>query len=158
MMDSTDSVDGERSDVTNVRALVRTTLDDPSGSPAWGDWAEFANSIVRARGLQFKIRASTGDPTQNLLIRELGAELELQQRIEQSAVLTSGTTTYAATFAAAFVQPPSVGVTAYNMATGDYFTITAVTRQGFSVTFRNSAAAVVSRSFTFTAVGYGREV
>ena len=158
MMDSADSADGERSDVTNVRTLVRTTLDDPSGSPSWGDWAEFANSITRARGLQFKIEASTGDPTQNLLIQELGAELELQQRIEQSAVLTSGTTTYAATFAAAFIQPPSVGITAYNMATGDYFTITAVTRQGFNVTFRDSAAAAVSRSFAFTAVGYGREV
>jgi hypothetical protein len=158
MMDSADSVDGERSDVTGVKTLVRTTLDDPSGLPSWGPWAEFANSLARARGLQFKVEASTGDPAQNLLIQELGAELELQQRVEQSAALTSGATTYTATFAAAFVQPPSVGVTAYNMATGDYFTITAITRQGFNVTFRNSAAAAVSRTFTFTAVGYGREV
>jgi hypothetical protein len=44
------------------------------------------------------------------------------------------------------------------MATGDYFTIASVTRAGFDVTFRNSSNAAVSRQFTYTAIGYGREI
>jgi hypothetical protein len=44
------------------------------------------------------------------------------------------------------------------MATGDFFTLTAVTRTGFTVEFKNSASAAVTRSFTYTAVGFGREI
>jgi hypothetical protein len=44
------------------------------------------------------------------------------------------------------------------MGTGDYFAIDSVTRTGFQVTFRNSAGTAVSRQFTYTAIGYGREV
>jgi hypothetical protein len=44
------------------------------------------------------------------------------------------------------------------MATGDFFTLTAVTRTGFTVEFKNSASAAVTRNFTYTAVGYGREI
>jgi len=44
------------------------------------------------------------------------------------------------------------------MATGDFFLITAVTRFGFTVEFRNSAGTAVSRQFSYTAVGYGREI
>jgi hypothetical protein len=44
------------------------------------------------------------------------------------------------------------------MATGDFFTLTAVTRTGFTVAFENSAGGAVTRSFTYTAVGFGREI
>jgi hypothetical protein len=44
------------------------------------------------------------------------------------------------------------------MATGDYFAIASVTRTGFQVTFRNSAGSAVSRQFTYTAIGFGRQI
>jgi hypothetical protein len=84
--------------------------------------------------------------------------LELQQRVEQSATLTSGAGTYTATYADAFYQSPSVGITGMNMATGDYFVVSGESRTGFSVVFRDSAGTAVSRQFTFTAIGYGRQV
>jgi hypothetical protein len=158
LIDSWDLIDGTGGDRVNAATYVRTTPDDPSGTPIWSDWREFANAIVRGRGFQFKTIATSTDLTQNILISELGAEMELQQRIEQSATLTSGTGTYSAVFANPFYEAPSIGITAYDMATGDYFTVAAVTRTGFQVTFRNSANAAVSRQFTYTAVGYGREI
>jgi hypothetical protein len=36
--------------------------------------------------------------------------------------------------------------------------VSAETRTGFSVTFRDSAGTAVSRQFTYTAIGYGREI
>lgn len=158
LIDSWDLVDGTGGDRVNAATYVRATQDDPSGTPVWGDWREFANAIVRGRGFQFKTIATSTDLTQNILITELGAELELQQRIAQSATLTSGTGTYSAVFENPFFQTPSIGITAYNMASGDYFEVAAVTRTGFQVTFRNSANAAVSRQFTYTAVGFGREI
>jgi hypothetical protein len=157
-IDTWDFIDGTGGDRVNAATYVRTTPDDPSGTPIWSDWREFSNAIVRGRGFQFKTIATSSDPTENIIIQELGAELELQQRIEQSALTPSSTGTYSAVFASPFFDVPSVGITAYNMATGDYFEVASVTRTGFQVTFRNSAGSAVSRQFTYTAVGYGREI
>ena len=157
-IDTWDFIDGTGGDRVNAATYVRTTDDDPSGTPVWGVWREFSNAIVRGRGFQFKTIATSTDEAQNILIEELGAELELQQRVEQSVALTSGAGTYSAVFSNAFYQAPSIGITAYDMATGDYFVVASVTRTGFQVTFRNSSGSAVSRQFTYTAVGYGREI
>ena len=158
MIDSWSEIDDGNIDSVNARLYVRSTIDNPAGTPTWGTWREFANAIVRGRGFQFKTIATSNDPNVNILIDELGCVVELQQRTEQSATLTSGAGTYSVTFAEAFYQPPSIGVTGYDMSTADYFTIASVTRTGLQVTFRNSGATAVSRQFTYTAIGYGREI
>jgi hypothetical protein len=158
LIDEWPAIDETNLDQTDVRTYVRSTNTNPAGTPTWSDWREFANAIVRGRGFQFKTVAKTTNPDLNLIISQLGAVMELQQRTEQSAVLTSGAAAYNAVFTNAFYQTPAVGITAYNMATGDYFTIGTTTRQGFTVTFRNSAGAAVSRQFTYTAVGFGKEI
>jgi hypothetical protein len=158
LIDTWDLIDGTGGDRVNAATYVRTTQDDPSGTPTWSAWREFSNAIVRGRGFQFKTLATSTDPTQNIIIEELGAAMELQQRTEQSATLTSGAGTYTVTFTNAFYEAPSVGVTGFNMVTGDYFAISSVTRTGFQVTFRNSAGTAVSRQFTYTAIGFGRQI
>ena len=158
LIDNWTEIDAGNIDSVNARLYVRSTTDNPAGTPTWSTWREFANAIVRGRGFQFKTIATSNDPNVNILIDELGCVVELQQRTEQSATLTSGAGTYSVTFAEAFYQPPSIGVTGYDMSTADYFTIASVTRTGFQVTFRNSGATAVSRQFTYTAIGYGREI
>jgi predicted phage tail protein len=157
-IDDWPEIDEGNLDGTNALVFVRATMDDPSGTPTWGDWQELTNGIVRGWGFQFKAWATTNNPSLNIVLSELGCVLELQQRVEQSATLTSGAGLYAATFADAFYQTPNMGITAMNMATGDYFEISAVTRSGFSIVFKNSAGTAVSRQFTYTGIGYGRQV
>lgn len=151
-------IDEDNIDTVNATLYVRTTPDDPAGTPVYGDWNEFANVISRGRGFQFKVRAVSTSPDTNIIIDELGCLMELQLHTEQSGTLASGAGAYAVVFDNAFYQPPNVGVTGFNMATGDFFLITAVTRTGFTVEFRNSTGTSVNRNFTYTAVGYGREV
>ena len=158
LIDEWPEIDEGNLDRVNAEMYVRTTNDDPAGTPVYGDWNQFANAIVRGRGFQFKTIATSGDPSINILIDELGVEMELQLRTEQSAVLTSSASAYAVTFTNAFYQAPNIGITASNMATGDFFLITAVTRLGFTVEFKNSAGTAVSRQFSYTAVGYGKEI
>jgi hypothetical protein len=158
LIDTWTEVDETNLDQVNARLYVRSTPDNPAGTPTWGDWREFANAIVRGRGFQFKTIATSTDPSVNIVIDELGCVVELQQRTEQSATLTSSAGTYTVTFTEPFYQTPSMGVTGYNMSTGDYFTIGTVTRTEFQLTFRNSAGTAVSRQFTYTAIGYGREI
>jgi hypothetical protein len=149
-------IDETNLDGVNAALYVRTTNDNPAGTPTWGEWTEFANAIVKARGFQFKVLATSADTSQNIIIDQLGAALELQQRTEQSSLLTSPAAAYSVTFANAFYQAPSVGINAYNMATGDYFTVGSVTASGCSITFRDSAGTAVARQFTYTAVGFGK--
>lgn len=158
LIDTWDLIDGDGGERVNALTYVRSTQDDPSGTPTWSDWHEFSNAIVRGRGFQFKTIATSTDEAQNIIVTELGAEMELQQRVEQSAVLTSGASTYTLTYGNAFFQAPSIGVTAYNMATGDYFEISSVTRTGAQVVFKNSTGTAVSRQFVATMVGFGREI
>jgi len=151
-------IDEDNLDKVNAALYVRTTDDDPAGTPTWSEWKQLVNGLIQGRGFQFKVQATTSDPDLNIIIEELGASLELTAHTEQSGTIASGAGTYTATFANAFYQAPNIGITAFNMATGDYYTISNVTRTGFQVVFRNSANAAVDRNFTYTAVGYGREL
>ena len=158
LIDTWPSIDGDVLDQVNAALYVRTTDDDPGASPTWSDWHEFANAIVRGRAFQFKTIATSFSESQNIIIDELGAELELQQRTESAGSITSGASAYTVTFDEAFYQSPAVGITAYNMGTGDYYAVTSQSRTGFTVTFYDSANTVISRNFTYIATGYGREI
>ena len=158
LIDTWTSIDGDNIDRVNAVLYVRTTEDDPSGTPTWGDWREFSNAINRGRGFQFKTIATSTDADQNIIIDELGCTVELQQRSEASSTLTSTASTFAVTFTNAFYQAPSVGLTGFDMATADFYEVQNITRTGFEVTFKNSAGTAVSRDFTYTAIGYGREI
>jgi hypothetical protein len=150
--------DGDELDGTDCHLYVRSTADDPSGSPTWGTWRQLTNNVLRGRGFQFKLIATTTNSSQNIAVSELGVTLELQQRIEQSATLTSGAAQYTATFTNAFYETPGIGITAQNMATGDYYTLADLTRTSFKITFRDSGGTIISRDFQYTAVGYGKEI
>jgi len=158
LIDTWPDIDGAELDQVNAVLYVRSTPDDPGGAPTWSDWHEFVNAINRGRAFQFKTIATSTSEDQNIIIDELGAELELQQRTESTGSLNSGAGSYAVTFDEAFYQAPAVGITAYNMATGDYYTVASQTRTGFTITFYDSTASVISRDFTYIATGYGREV
>jgi hypothetical protein len=148
--------DGTNLDQTNAITYVRTTADNPAATPVWSAWNEYANAIVRARGIQLKVVATTVSNQVGMIISELGATAELQQRTESG----SGTAASASgvVFTSAFYAAPQVTISPSNMATGDYFVVSGVTRTGFTVSFADSAAAAVTRSFSYTAVGYGKEV
>jgi len=156
--------DGDLADKVNAKLLLRATNDDPAGTPTWGAWQEFVNGTFNGRGFEFKAELYSGNRSQNILVDELGYNASFQQRTEQSvATIASGAGTKTVTFDKAFYTAggtalPSVGITAQNMTTGDYFTIGTVTDTNFTVTFRNSAGTAVDRNFTYTVTGYGRAV
>jgi len=158
LIDEWGTIDDGGLEAVNAKLYVSTTDDDPNGTPTWGSWQVFANGLARGRGFRFKTIATTTNPAVNIRIEELGVAMELQQHTEQSAILTSTASAYSVTFDNAFYQAPAVAISPTNLATGDFVELTSITRTGFQVTFKNSAGSAVSRSFTYVAVGYGREV
>jgi predicted phage tail protein len=162
--------DGAVNDSVNSVLYLRRTNDDPSGTPTWSEYQPFVTGTFLGRGFQFKAVLQSGDPAENILIDELGYDATFQRRTEQSnGNIASGAATKTVTFEKAFFTGtaslggvnaylPSIGITAQNMATGDYFTLGTVTGTTFQVTFRNAAGTAIDRNFTYTAVGYGRGV
>jgi predicted phage tail protein len=154
--DQPGNFDGSDLDQVNCVTYVRTTNDNPAGTPTWGPWNEFVNAVVRARAIQVRVIGATESNLVGLAISDLGAAAELQQRVESGN--RTGANTYTVTFAQAFYQTPNIVISPSNMATGDYYTVTATSRTGFTVNFYNSANAGVTRSCDYTATGYGREI
>lgn len=146
--------------ITDVYAklYMRTTEDDPGGSPTWTDWKPFFIGEYTARGYEFYLHMSTDNLSHNIVIKDLEITIDMPDRTESQRNLVSGPGAYSATYPYPFWETPSIVITAYNMGTGDYFEVGSQTEAGFSVTFRNSGGTAVSRTFDYVAKGYGREI
>ena len=148
--------DGASLDQVNAVTYVRTTNDNPTGTPTWSDWNEYVNAIVRCRGIQLKVVAESRTTQVGMVVSELGAVAQLQQRVESGA--RSGSSSYTVTYTSAFYQAANVAISSSDMGTGDFFTVTSQTRTGFTVSFFNSSNTAVTRTCTYTATGFGREI
>ena len=142
----------------NAAVYVRSTNDNPSGSPTWSAYKEFSNVLITGRAFQFKAILTSNDTNQNIAITELGATLELQGRTESiSTPVTTGSSQYTVSFTNPFKNTPQVVVTPTTQQSGDFFELASISRTGFQVTFKNGSSAV-ARSFVWAASGFGKEV
>jgi len=166
-IDTWTNFDGTIANDANAVLSVRTTTDDPSGSPTYGSFNTMANGIFKGRGFQFRATLETADVAQNMNLQQLGYTATLPSRTEQSAVIASGAGAKAVTFTAPFFVGtsglgnannflPSVSISPQNMATGDYFELSSISGTGFTVHFKNSSNASIDRNFTYSAVGFGK--
>jgi predicted phage tail protein len=160
-IDTWNDIDADDLSETNAELYSRSTDDDPSGSPTYGSWEPFANSTKRGRGFQFKVEMETDNDSQDVVVQTLGVSVKLQRRTEQQRNISSGTSSSgkAVTFPSAFYSTPSITITATNMATGDYFELSSVSRTGFTIKFLAAdGTTVLNRSFDYQAVGHGKEI
>ena len=125
-------------------------------SQIYGDFVPMENGRYTGRTFQFKLDLSSEYNDQTPLIDELGFELLFENRTESNS-FSSGAGAKAVTFSKAFYQTPKLGITASNMATGDYYVISSESRTGFSITFFNSSNAAIDRTFAYQANGFGAE-
>ena len=166
-IDTWTDFDGTVANDANAKIAVRTTTDNPSGSPTYTSFNDFANGTFKGRGFQFRITLDTADTAQNMNLQQAGYTATLPSRTEQSSVIASGAGAKAVTFTNAFFVGtsalgnlnnflPSVNISPQNMATGDYFELSSISGTGFTVHFKNSSNASIDRNFTYSAVGFGK--
>ena len=169
-LDARGDFEGLTATEVNAEMLVRVTQDNPNtGSPTYSSFQTFTNGTYKGRGFQFKVNLTSDDPAQDIRVFQLGYTASMQRRTEQSPSTTaSGAGAKAVTFQHPFFVGtadteggansilPSVGITAQNMQSGDFFEISNVSGTGFTVHFKNSSNASVDRNFTYQAVGFGK--
>jgi predicted phage tail protein len=161
--------DGLTATKVNAEMLVAVTQDNPSsGSPTYTAFQTFANGTYKGRGFKFKVNLTSEDPDQDIKVSQLGYTASFQRRTEQSTTtIASGSGSKNISFSHPFFTGtsaiggvnsnlPSIGITAQNMASGDFFELSNISGTGFTVHFKNSSNASIDRNFTYQAVGFGK--
>jgi hypothetical protein len=139
------------------------------GGGPWTAAQDMVNGTFKGRAFRFTAELSTQAPDQNILVDELGYDATFQRRTEHSdGAVASTAGAKSITFAHPFwtgttalggsstAYLPSIGITAHNLGTGEYFDVTSINGTGFTVTFKNSGGTAIDRNFNWSATGYGR--
>ena len=161
----------------NAKLLVAVTSAAPSNGSSYQDsdftgktFNTFANGTHVGRAFKFRCEMLSFDPAQSIEIDQLGYKAELDRRTEQKSNLSSGTSAsgLAVTFDNTFFtgssgtsvsagsQLPSIGITANDLGGTDKFELTNISGSGFTIKFTNAGNAVQDKTFSYTAVGFGR--
>ena len=168
LIDTWTDVDGAAVNNVNAELYIRSTNDDPSGSPTYGAWAPFNSGTFKGRGFQFKTELKSSKVDENILVDELGYKIELTPRVDQSVQpISSGASTKSVTFTKPFFvgtsallgansQLPSVGITVQNLGPDERFNISNVSSTGFDIDVLDASNSNVDRNFTYVANGVGR--
>lgn len=156
-IDDWSNFDGEPSDKLTAQLELRTTDDDPVGSPTWSAWQPFLVGDYHCRAYEFRVVVTNEDANYNISITKLSVTVDMPDRTERSNDVTVSASGSNITFGSAFKDVPVVGLSMQDSDSGDYFRITGKTRTGFTVNCYNSSNTGISRSINWIATGYGKE-
>jgi len=121
----------------------------------YSTYRNFVIGDYTARYYRFRVMMTSQDLSSTPVVSALSVKIDMEDRIFSGNDISSGTGTYSVTFTIPFYSGSyAVGITGQGLNTGDYFTISSKTVNGFNVAFKNSAGSGVSRTFDYIAKGY----
>lgn len=135
---------------------MSVTEDNPADPGAqWSAWSSFVVGDVCARGYRFKMRLGSEDSNVTPLVQSMKIMIDMPDRVVSQSQLGADATGIDVLFPNGFRDIPAVAITAHNLNTGDYWTITSVTETGFHLRFYDASGTGVSRLFDYVAKGVG---
>ena len=132
--------------------LEIATSDDNS---TYTSFQTFVIGNYTARYFKFRLVLTSSDLASTAVVSEATVTVDMIDRIFSGNDIASGTSSKTVTFTTPFKSTAyAVGITAENMATGDFFTVSNKTVNSFDVLFKNSSGTNISRTFDFIAKGF----
>jgi len=150
LMDSTELVDSAYIDDVSATIWYRASQDGVT----YGDWQNSTLADVTARSYQFELRLISGNIYHSIVVEQAEASVDVPDRIESGDDIISGTSAKVITYTKPFIFNPAVGVSVQNMNTGDYYSITSKSVNGFTISFYNASNVQISKTFDYIAKGY----
>jgi len=140
-------------DDINVQIKIATSNDNSS----YTDYRNYVLGDYKARYIKLRAVLTTTGLTSAPAISTLSATVDMPDRTFGDGGISSGTASggKVITYSPAFKEVQALGISASNLATGDFYEITNKTATGFTIKFKNSSDAVVDRTFDYVAKGYG---
>ena len=104
---------------------------------------------------KFRLKLTNDDNQTSSNVRNIVIKLKMEDRVFSENDLTTSSGSRTITYTNPFYAVPSLGIAAQNMQTGDIYTITSKTVNGFTINFANSSGSAVDRTFDYIAKGFG---
>jgi len=124
-----------------------------SDGVTFSDWGTFQIGDYTARYIKRRIKLTTGNETQNIIITKIHFATDMPERRESGQDVTCGIAGLTASFTTAFVAKPKIGITIQGAQDGDYYYLSSIGTTGFTVAIRNGGSNV-ERTIDWEAVGY----
>ena len=174
-LDARVNFDGAAVDRLKGRLTVRTSNDNST----YTSFVNLRNGSFVGRYFKFRGNLISVDTNENIKFLELGFDASLPSRVENkyissgnviSTPIQSGTSASGIdiVFANRFFTgtsdiggsttafTPVIGISPYNLDSGDYFVLSNVSGTGFTIIFKNSSDSPIDVKFSFQALGYGK--
>ena len=149
--DASSNFDGDAPVNQNAHIEIATSDDNVT----YTDFRGFVIGEYEARYFKFKVVLISRDSATTPVVSEVTVTVDMKDRIFSGNDVVSGTGTKSVTFTNPFKSANfALGITGQGMATGDYFTVSNKTINGFDVAFFNSSNTGVSKTFDFIAKGF----
>ncbi len=142
----------EQDDV-NAKVQISTSNDDST----YTDYQDYVLGNYKARYIKLRVKMTTTNADSTPAISALSATIDMPDRTDSGDDIASTTASggKAITFSPAFKELQGLGISASNLATGDFYELSSKSATGFTIKFKNSSGAVVDRTFGYVAKGYG---
>ena len=149
--DQKSNFDGDTPANCNAHIEIATSDDNIT----YTSFRNFTIGDYTLRYAKFRLVLISNDLSSTPVVSELSVTIDMPDRIFSGNDIISGVATKTVTFTLPFKTVNyAVGITAENMATGDYFIVENKAVDSFDVTFKNSSNSVVSRTFDYIAKGF----
>jgi hypothetical protein len=148
---SSSNFDGDTPANSNAHLEIATS-DDNSTYTAF---QTFVIGDYTARFFKFRVVLISRDLASTPVVSEVTVTIDMVDRIFSGNNISSGAGTKTVTFTNPYKSVNyAVGITAEDMETGDFFTVSNKTVNGFDILFKNSGGTNISRTFDFIAKGF----
>lgn len=142
-------------DPTNATAQLQIATSTTSLDNATSFQPMNTSTSFKGRYFKFRLRLANKNNKTRAFVSGISIDVKMQKRTETGEDVASGTTTKTVTFTNPFFAIPSIGISAQNMATGDFFSISNKSISSFDIVFSNSSGSNINRTFDFVAIGHG---
>ena len=142
-------------DPTNATAQLQIATSTTSLADATTFQPMNTSTSFKGRYFKFRLRLANKNNKTRAFVSGISIDLKMQKRQETGEDVASGTGTKSITFDKSFYAVPAIGIAAQNMATGDTFSISNKTINGFDIVFTDNGGSNINRTFDFVALGHG---
>jgi len=142
-------------DPTNATINLQVATSNSSLGAATEFFNMNTTTTYKGRYFKFRLRLANANNKTRAFVSGISVTVNMEKRIESENDVVSGTSTKVITFGKPFFATPAIGISAENMASGDFYTISSKSKTGFSIAFTNSSSSGISRTFDYVAQGYG---
>jgi predicted phage tail protein len=149
---------GNVSDQWDGVLLVRTTDDNPSGSPTWSAYRPVGIEEIECRAMSFRWVLTDLDGYTNVATSNLEVTVDMDDRVIGARNVSIGVSGETLVFDPAFKAVPAIVVTPYGLGSTDRYVVDNQTASSFRVRLFDNGGTGIAGTIDWVAKGYGIEI